>query len=144
SLIIGLSLRLIAAAFSKGYAMTDDHFKIIADASYEVHDKKATFWTPGYRDAKASKRSMLYRNVSYLLLEAMYAVDVKDPQAIMFINRLIHALFSMLIIVFTYLTAKLFASEKMALMAAWIAAIFWFLPMMSVRNLIEIVCIPFL
>ena len=143
-LIVGLSLRLIAAVFSKGYAMTDDHFKIIAEASYEVHDKESTFWTPGYREDKASKRSMLYPYANYLFLEAMYAVDIKDPQTIMLINRLIHALFSMLIIVFTYLTTKLFASEKMALMAAWIAAIFWFLPMMSVRNLIEIVCIPFL
>lgn len=143
-LIVGLCLRLIAAVFSKGYAMTDDHFKIIAEAAYEVHDKESTFWTPGYREEKASKRSMLYPYANYLFLEALYTVNIKDPQTIMFFNRLVHAMFSMLIIVLSYYTTRLFASEKMALMAAWIAAIFWFLPMMSVRNLIEIVCIPFL
>lgn len=143
-LIVGLSLRIVAAIFSKGYAMTDDHFKIIAEASYEVHDKRSTFWSPGYREEKASKRSMLYPYANYLLLEALYQVNIDDPQSIMLINRLLHALFSLLIIVFSYYTTKLFASQKMALMAAWIAAVFWFLPMMSVRNLIEIVCIPFL
>ncbi len=62
----------------------------------------------------------------------------------MYIVRIIHAVYSLSIIYFGYKIANKYAEQKVALLIAWLLAVLWFMPWLSVRNLVEFQCIPFL
>jgi hypothetical protein len=136
-LSLALILRLTAAIFSKGYSMSDDHFLVIHIAQR---------WLDGFSDwlnlEEPKGHSIVYPGLHYLLFYFLKQIGITDPQFKMFIVRLIHATYSLLIVVYGYkLTLKL-ADLKSARQVGMILALFWILPFMSVRNLIEMVCIP--
>ena len=61
----------------------------------------------------------------------------------MFIVRLLHALYSMLTIIYGYkLTKYLTHNEKDALLIASLLSFFWVLPVFSVHSFVETACIP--
>ena len=60
----------------------------------------------------------------------------------MTIARFIHAIYSLLIVYFGYEISTKITSKQNARIIGLILALFWILPFMSVRNLIEVVCIP--
>jgi hypothetical protein len=79
------------------------------------------------------------------LFEACNAVGIYRPEDMMFVVRLVHALVSLLSIYYAYLlTLRLTDRRDTANMVALTMAIFWIFPFMSVRNLREFFCIPFL
>ncbi len=60
----------------------------------------------------------------------------------MFIVRFLHAAYSLLIVYYGYqITIKL-GNQKTAKHVGIFLALYWLLPFMSVRNLVEVVCIP--
>ena len=59
----------------------------------------------------------------------------------MYIVRLLHALFSLIIIYCGYKITERLAGKKQARYAGLLLALYWFMPMLSVRNLVEMVCI---
>ena len=69
---------------------------------------------------------------------------ITNPQTKMLLIRLIHALWSMLIIKWGYDLTLHLSDRKTANLAGWMLALFWMFPFLSVRNLVEFVCIPFL
>ena len=136
-MICAAILRLIAAIFAKGYAMNDDHFVIIHVAQR---------WLDGYDDwfnkDHPSGFSLVYTGLHYILFYLLKSIGITDPVVKMYIVRFIHAVYSLLTVYFGYKITLLLSNKKMAAQVGIMLATFWLMPFMSVRNLIEMVCIP--
>lgn len=144
-LMIGLFFRLIAAIFSKGFGMHDDYFLVIEPGgswSDGVDYVKWLPWTLGNEGPQG--HSFFYVGINYAIFSFLKLFGMGNPQTLMFFNRLIHAAISLLIISFGYRIASLISNKKTAYFIALLLSVFWFMPFLSVRNLVEIVCIPFL
>jgi hypothetical protein len=137
-IIMGLALffRVLAAVFAKGYGMHDDHFCVIDVAQQWLNGTLSVI------DKGDNVRSLIYPWLHYALFFALEKCGMFDPQFKMFIVRLLHAMYSMLTVYFGYKTALLITDKKTAGRCGLLLAVFWILPFMSVRNLIEFVCIP--
>ena len=99
-LIAALIIRLIAAIFSQGYGMHDDHFLIVEAASSWVdgYDYNNWLpWSPGNTGVPHG-HSFTYVGLNYFYFYIMKFLGVSDPKILMLINRIIHALFSSAII----------------------------------------------
>src|ERR1051325_906337 len=139
-ILLGFVLRLIAVIFSKGYAFSDDHFEVV-----ELAQK----WRDGVslleKGLDISFVSLVYPGFHYILFDALNVLGIKNPQDMMLVTRLLHALVSLLTIYYSYLlTIRLTGNKNTGKLVAFSMAIFWLFPFMSVRNLREFVCIPFL
>jgi hypothetical protein len=142
---IGIMLRMIATLFSKGFGMHDDHFLVIEQAQSwadGIDYDKWLPWTAGNTGPQG--HSFFYVGFNYLVLKTLTVFGLHDPQWKMYIVRFLHAMLSLLVISFGYRIASLIAERKTAYRVALLLAVFWFMPFLSVRNLVEMVCIPFL
>jgi hypothetical protein len=139
SLILTLAaiLRILSAIFSKGFGMHDDHFLII-----EVAQK----WLEGiphwFELGKPSLHSLIYPGLHYLLFYFLEAIGLTDPQGKMYVVRILHALYSLLIVQYGFKVALQISDKKTASIVGLMLATLWCLPFLSVRNLREITCIP--
>lgn len=146
-LIVALLIRMVAVLFSKGYGMHDDHFLTIepaqawAENNFEYNDwldeKRATE-TP----VNPSGHSLFYPGILYLIFKFCDSIGFTDPQLKMYLIRFLHALFSLLIVYFGYRIARKLKDENTAKKTGWLLALFWLLPVASVHNFVELVCIP--
>jgi len=142
---VGLLIRLIATVFSRGYGWHDDQFLIIEIAQSWVDGIDYYSWLPSADGLNPPEGfSFFYVGLHYLLFSFFNFVGMFDPQIKMLIVRLLHALWSILIIYYGYkITLKLSNTDN-AKLVGWILALFWIFPMISVRNLVEYVSIPLL
>ena len=136
-LIVALVIRMLAAFFSKGYAFSDDHFDVITIAQG---------WLDGLpmwlNEPMPPRHSMLYVLLHYGLFYTLEAMGIYSPEVKMTVVRVLHGLYSLLIVYFGYkITARL-SNKANARLAGLMLALVWFMPFMSVRNLVEMVCIP--
>jgi Alg9-like mannosyltransferase family len=139
-MVIGFLLRLLAAVFSKGYAFHDDHFDVV-ELAQKWRDGINFYWMEG----PVYNVSLIYPGIHYLLFEACEKLGITNPQNIMFVTRLLHAILSVLSIYYAYLLSlRLSPNKNTALLIAWLMAALWLFPFMSVHSLREFVCIPFL
>ena len=137
---IGLVIRLLAVFFSPGYAFHDDHFEM-PELVFKWKDGISFLWT----GSNVHVFSLIYPGMMYLLFDACHAVGINRPEDMMFVVRLVHALVSLLGIYYAYLlTLRLSGRKDSAILVALAMALFWIFPFMSVRNLREFFCIPFL
>ncbi|MBT8196748.1 MAG: mannosyltransferase [Bacteroidia bacterium] len=143
-LFIGFIPRLLAAIFSKGYGMVDDHFVVIEIAQGFVDGHDIGNWLPKEGEDNASKRSVLYTGLHYYLFLFLEWIGITGAQFKMYIVRLIHAAYSLLTIHFGYKIALKLSNKNTAFTIGLLLALFWFMPVLSVRNLIEVACIPLL
>ena len=121
-LFVGLIVRLIAAIFSEGYAMHDDHFLVIEAAGSWADGFDYNHWLPWNKPAGAAPEghSFTYVGLNYLYFSFMKAVGVSDPKLLMLINRIIHALFSLLVIRFGYLITEKLSNKNTASYVGWV------------------------
>jgi hypothetical protein len=144
-LLIAVLLRLVAAIFSKGYGMHDDHFLVLEPAQSWVDGYDYNRWLPGSTETPTpSGHSFFYVGIHYFLLLFMKFAGIYNPQTKMFIIRLLHAAFSLITVYYGYKIAFKLSDAKTAKLTGLLLAVLWFMPFLSVRNLVEIVCIPFL
>lgn len=136
-ILIALIPRLIAVVFSKGYGMHDDHFGPIEQPFMIMHDM--SFWSGR---GEPHGHSIVYPSIHYVLFRGFETIGIEDPQTKMIFVRLLHAFYSLLIVYFGFKIAEISSSRETAKKAGLILAIFWAFPFLSVRNLIEVVCIP--
>ncbi len=138
-LIIGFVLRVIAVFFARGYMATDDHNQVI---------ELAAQWLRGENDYLSGDRqfyrSLLYPYLNYLQIAGCHAIGVVHPDAVMLINRILHAVFSLWTIVLTYRLGVCLSDKSTAFVAGLVVAAHAVMPYIAVRNLIEAVCMPFL
>ncbi len=137
AILIGLALRILAAVFSPGYAMHDDHF-VIEDGPFRWFLEDHGGWFD--RDVPPG-HSVVYPGIIYGILVACINVGITDPQTQMLVMRILHALLATLTIPLAAAIARRIGSEDSARAAAFLVAVFWILPFLSVRNLIEVVSI---
>lgn len=145
-LVAAILIRLIAAIFSQGYGMHDDHFLIVeASASWvDGFDYNNWLpWSPNNRGAPEG-HSFTYVGINYFIFSGLKALGIADPKILMLINRLLHGAFSLLIVHFGFKITEKLSNYKNAVTVGWILALLWIMPFLSVRNLVEITCIPFI
>ncbi|MFZ4562762.1 MAG: glycosyltransferase family 39 protein [Bacteroidales bacterium] len=146
-LIISLALlfRLLAVIFAKGWGMFDDHFIVIESSGSWVAGHDYNDWLPGSPGNHGpTGHNLFYPGLHFLLFSLFNWMGINDPQIKMLFIRLIHAAFSMITVVMGYKIAETLQDRKSARIAGLLLAIFWFMPWMSVRNLVEMACVPFL
>jgi len=142
-MLVGLIFRLLATIFSKGYGWHDDQFLIIEIAQSWVDGIDYYSWLPNAEGTNIPEGfSFFYVGIHYLLFKFFELIGLVDPQSKMLIIRFLHALWSMLIIYYGYLITLRLSNIENAKLVGWILALFWFFPMISVRNLVEYVSIP--
>ncbi len=142
-LLIAAFFRLIAVIFSKGYGMHDDHFLVIEAAQSWVDGADYNDWLPSdLKMINPTGHSLLYPGLHYLLFRFLEFLGMEDPQNKMYIVRFLHAAWSMLTVHLGYKIAFQKSGIKVARLTGLLLAILFFMPMMSVRNLVEFVCIP--
>lgn len=138
-------LRLVSVVFAKGWGMLDDHFLVIEIAQSWVDNGNFNHWLPwDASNTGPSGHTFLYAGFHFVLFTFFKWIHLSDPQVKMFFVRLIHAAFSMIIVVLGYRIAEKMSDKKSAKLVGLLLAAFWFMPWLSVRNLVEIVAIPFL
>ncbi|MBK9284554.1 MAG: glycosyltransferase family 39 protein [Sphingobacteriaceae bacterium] len=141
---MGSVVRLLAAIFSKGFGWHDDHFLIIESSSSFADGFDYNYWLPDSNDPTrvAQGHPLFYVGIHFYLFKFFNLIGLENPQFKMFIIRLLHAFWSLLVITYSYRIALQYASKKVAWYVGLFAALYWFMPFMSVRNLVEFVCVP--
>lgn len=143
-LLIGLFFRILAAIFSKGYAMMDDHFLVIEVAQSWVDGFDYNGWfTETYEQFK-SGRSYVYPGFHYLLFSGLEFIGIENPDTKMYFVRFIHAIYSLLVVYYAYKITEKLSDKKTANLVGLMCATLFLFPAMSVKNLVEMVTIPFL
>lgn len=144
-LVVALLLRLMAAVFARGYGMHDDHFLVIEPSASIAEGYNGNNWLPSSQGVTTPRgHSFFYMGLHYILFVSLNAVKITSPEIQMYIVRILHAVYSLSIVYFGYKIVNKYADRKLALQTAWLLAGFWFMPWLSVRNLVEFQCIPFL
>lgn len=143
-LTIALLLRLTAAIFSKGYGWQDDHYLVIEAAQSWVDGTDYNRWLPAENVTTPSGHSFFYPGIHYFLFSLLKKISVTDPQLKMYIVRFLHAIFSLLIVFLGFKICERLSDKRTAAFTGLLLAALWFMPFLSVRNLVEFVCIPFL
>jgi hypothetical protein len=141
-LLLGAFFRLLAVIFSKGYGMSDDHFVVIEPAQDWVNGTNFNHWLPEDMPGEvAPGHSFIYPGFHYLLFLFLKGIGITDPQCIMYVVRGIHAFISLVIIYCGFKITEKLSGQNQARFVGLLLAIFWFMPFLSVRNLVEVVCI---
>jgi 4-amino-4-deoxy-L-arabinose transferase-like glycosyltransferase len=146
-LIVAAALRLVATFFSTGYLMHDDHFLVLEAAGSWRDGEDYNLWFPWNQEAAGvpigpHPANFAYVGTQYLFLLALDAAGITDPADLAFIIRLLHGLYSLLIPWLGWKMARQMGGESAASIVGWsLAALAW-MPLLSVHQLVEMVCIP--
>lgn len=144
-LLLAFLSRFVAVVFAKGFGMHDDHYLIIEAAQSWVDGTDYNNWLPmSDGNAGPSGHSFFYVGLNYIFLTVINWLGIDNPQIKMFFIRLIHALWSLLVVYFAFKIIEKASDKKIATKAGLLLALLWFFPWISVRNLAEVVAIPFL
>lgn len=145
-LFAAIIIRMIAAIFSQGYGMHDDHFLIIEAASSWVDGYDYNNWLPWSEGNNGIPQghSFTYVGLNYIYFYLAKGIGIVDPKILMLGNRILHGLFSVLIVFFGIKITERLSNRQNAIYVGWLLAIAWFMPFLSVRNLVEVACIPFI
>ena len=95
-------IRLIAAIFSQGYGMHDDHFLVVEASSSWVDGYDYNGWLPWSEGNRGGPEghSFTYVGLNFIFFYIAKLVGIVDPMLLMFFNRLLHGIFSLLTIYF--------------------------------------------
>lgn len=143
-LILGFLFRLVSVFFSKGFGWHDDHFLIIESSQSWVDGFDYNNWLPSASDPSRVPQghSLFYIGIHYYIFKFFHLIGLVDPQIKMFFIRLLHAIWSLLIISYGYKITLQYSTKKVAWYVGIFLTFYWFMPFMSVRNLVEFVCVP--
>jgi hypothetical protein len=145
-LFFALIVRLIAAIFSQGYGMHDDHFLVIEASSSWADGNDYNRWLPWTEGSRGipEGHSFTYVGLNYLFFAVFKWFGFTDPKLLMLFNRLIHALISISVVHFGMKITEKISNRKNAVTVGWLLALLWVMPFLAVRNLVETAAIPFL
>jgi hypothetical protein len=142
---LGIFFRLLAVVFAKGWGMIDDHFLVIESAQSWVDGFDYNSWLPGSpHNTGPTGHNFFYPGLHFLLFSFFKWINLHDPQVKMMIVRLLNASWSLLTIYFGYKITERLSDKGSARLVGLLLALFWFMPWMSVRDLVEMSCVPFL
>ncbi len=137
--------RLVSVIFAKGWGMLDDHFLVIEVAQSWADGGDVSLWLPWTAGNEGpTGHSFFYAGLHYLLFSFLNLIGFDSPQWRMFVVRLIHGAFSLITVYLGYKIANQLSDKKTARLTGLLLAVSWFMPWLSVRNLVEVVATPFL
>ncbi|MFZ1332726.1 MAG: glycosyltransferase family 39 protein [Flavobacteriales bacterium] len=144
--VIAFVPRLIAAIFSEGYFAHDDHFLVIEAAGSWVDGADYNNWLPWNQgdSPRPSGHSFFFVGLHYLLLYLLKTIGIVDPKLMMIVVRILLAIWSLVVVRVGYRIALRLSNEEIAWRTGLFLALFYFMPFLAVRNLVEVACIPFL
>ncbi len=141
-LVVAFLVRIVSIVFSKGYGMHDDHFLVIEAAQSWVDGYDYNSWLPKNRtDGSPTGHSWFYVGLHYYFFSFLEFVGVYGAQSKLYFVRLLHALCYILAVRFAYKITYKLEGVQTARMVGLFMSIIWFTPIMSVRNLVEVVCL---
>lgn len=144
-MLLAIIFRAIAVIFARGFGMHDDHFLVIEVAQSWVDGNDYNHWLPGsFENTGPSGHSYFYVGIHYFILLFFKFLGIQNPQTKMFLIRFLHAAFSLITVFYGYKITEKLHNLKSARIAGLLLAIYFFMPWLSVRNLVEVACIPFL
>ena len=84
-------IRLVAAIFSKGYGMHDDHFLVIEASASWVDGYDYNGWLPWSEGNRGGPEghSFTYVGLNFLFFYTFKFMGIANPMLLMFLNRLI-------------------------------------------------------
>lgn len=143
-LMVAFIARLIAVFFAKGYMMHDDHFLTVEPASSWAVGKNFNDWLPGINNDRTSPEpiSFFYLGFLFLFFKFFHLIGIENPDTQMYLIRLIQGAYSLLTILFAFRITELLSNKKNAITVGWLLALIAVLPNFSVRNLVELTCMP--
>ena len=90
-LIGAFLIRLLAAIFSQGYGMHDDHFLVLEASQSWVDGTDYNDWLPKSQvNPVPSGHSFFYVGIHFLILSTFKAVGIHNPKLLVFLIRLLH------------------------------------------------------
>jgi hypothetical protein len=145
-LLAAAVVRLIAAVFSEGYIMSDDHFLAVEPVSSWVNGENYHNWFPNeYNQTDhAQPFSYAYYFLNFLILKLCAIVGIANPFIQAFVLRLVHGALSLWgVYLFVKLAERLIASVQWRMYAIWFWVFGGVVTVFSVHQLVETACIPF-
>lgn len=144
--VLAVVPRLAAALFAGGYFAQDDHFLVVEAAQSWVDGFDYNDWLPWSQHGhpQPTGHMMLYPGLHYLLFKLCHALGFDDPAGKMVLVRLLHAAWSLITVRVGYRIALRLSNPAIALRCGLFLALFFFMPFLGVRNLIEVVSTPLL
>lgn len=150
-LLLAIIFRLIAVLFSQGYGFHDDHYLVIEAAQswidgtdYNDYLPKSQLESFPHAEPTPQGHSFFYVGINYVVLGFLEVVGITNPKTKMYFVRFLHALFSLIIVIFGYKLVEQISNKKNAREVGILLAMLWFMPFFSVRNTAEFFCIPLL
>ncbi len=143
-MLLALFVRLLAVLFAKGYMMHDDHFLTVEPASSWAAGSNFNNWLPGIGNDRPHPEpiSFFYLGFLALFIKIFSVLGIDNPDTQMYLVRLIQGLYSLLIVYYAFKITELLSNKKNALLVGILLALIAIMPNFSVRNLVEMVCIP--
>jgi len=145
-LLAAAVVRLIAAIFSEGYIMSDDHFLAVEPVSSWVHGENYHNWFPNEynQTGHAQPFSYAYYFLNFLVLKFCAILGLANPFIQAFVLRLFHAALSLWgVYLLVKLAERLIASVQWRMYAIWFWVFGGVVTVFSVHQLVETACIPF-
>ena len=145
-LLAAAVVRLIAAIFSEGYIMSDDHFLAVEPVSSWVSGENYHNWFPNeYNQTDhAQPFSYAYYFLNFLILKCCAILGIVNPFIQAFVLRLVHGALSLWgVYLFVKLAERLIASVQWRMYAIWFWVFGGVVTVFSVHQLVETACIPF-
>lgn len=144
-MLLGIFFRLLAAIFARGWGMIDDHFLVIESAQSWVDGSDYNSWLPGSPgNSGPTGHNFFYPGLHFILFSFFKIIHLNDPQMKMFLVRLINGSWSLITIYFGYKITERLSDKRSARIVGLLLAILWFMPWVSVRDLVEVSCLPLL
>ena len=147
-LVLALLLRLSAVWNSTGYLMHDDHFLVVETGASWAVGEDYNQWLPkaqralGIENPVPHQANLAYPGIVYGVFTIFHAIGIEDPASQMIWLRLLHALYSLLIVYFGYRIVHRLSDRRAAIWSGLALACLALLPNLSVRQLVEVICIP--
>jgi len=122
---------VLAAVFSGGFLASDDHNVVVTAA-----DQIAS----GVGLPLTYARSALFPGVIAAIMTVTRGIGIHDPGVEMLIVRLVHALYSLLVVYFVYRLLERDLGQPSAMLGGVLVAAFFAMPVTAVHQLEESVC----
>ncbi len=145
-LLAAAVVRLIAAIFSEGYIMSDDHFLAVEPVSSWVSGENYHNWYPNsYNETDhAQPFSYAYYFLNFVILKFCAVIGIQNPFIQAFVLRIVHAALSLWgVYLFVKLAERLISSVTWRMHAIWLWVFGGVVTVFSVHQLVETACIPF-
>ena len=135
-LFVALIIRLVAAIFSQGYGMHDDHFLVIEAAASWTDGYDYNHWLPWSHGNKGVPQghSFTYVGLNFIYFWMMKSIGLVNPKGLMFFNRLLHALASLFVVWYGMKITEKLSNQSNAKTVGWFLSLLWMIPYVSVRN----------